>query len=113
MDPGVNDIVVVDISPGELRSRLETGEGLELLDVREPAELAGELGSLENSLNIPIGSLVGRLSELEPMKDSEVVVVCRTGGRAHTAAQILMQQGFSSVRVLDGGITAWRAELET
>jgi rhodanese-related sulfurtransferase len=78
-----------------------------LLDVREVQELEGELGHLPGVQHIPIGSLTGRLSELEAFKEVGLVTICRSGGRAHSAAQILMQAGFKHVYVMAGGMTAW------
>ena len=105
---GVNDQQVAMISPEDLKSRLERGGTPILLDVRESSELEGELGHLRGIKHIPIGSLNGHLSELEPDACKEIVTICRSGGRAHTAAQILMQAGFPRVAVLDGGMTAWK-----
>ena len=79
-----------------------------LLDVREPSELSGELGHLDQIVNIPVGAISKRLTELEPYRQQEIITICRSGGRAHTAAQILIQAGFPLVQVLAGGMTAWR-----
>ncbi len=75
-----------------------------LLDVREPDELTGPLGSLEGAKNIPVGELTHRLSELDKYKNEKIVTVCRSGARATTAAQILTTAGFTNVAVLDGGM---------
>lgn len=105
---GVNDQQVASIPPEELKWRRDAGQPLVLLDVRELKELEGELGHLHEIKHIPIASLSSRLAELEQYKDKEIVTICRTGGRAHTAAQILMQAGFKRVYVLAGGMIAWR-----
>ncbi len=105
---GANDQRVVRISVGELKKRLNTVNNLLLLDVREKNELEGELGHLSGIRHIPVGNLSRHLSELEDYKGKHIVAICRTGGRAHTAAQILMQAGFEYVYVLSGGMTAWR-----
>jgi rhodanese-related sulfurtransferase len=104
---GVNDQQVATIRPAELKARLDAGQAPMLLDVREPAELAGAEGHLAGAHNLPIGALGGRLAELGD-RGREIVTICRSGGRAHTAAQILQQAGFCDVRVLDGGMVAWR-----
>ena len=77
-----------------------------LVDVREKEELSGPLGHLDGIVNIPVGEVTHRLSELEQYKDQEMVIVCRSGARATTAAQILITAGFENVKVLDGGMTA-------
>jgi len=78
-----------------------------LLDVCEPGELSGELGRLDKIVNIPVATLGKRLEELEPYRPQEIITICRSGGRAHTAAQLLAQAGFRQVHVLAGGMTAW------
>lgn len=107
LDHGVNEIEVQPISVEELKNQLDSENTPILLDVREEKELIGELGHLPGILHIPIGSLSARLVELETTKDKKIVTVCRSGARAHTAAQILKQVGFSKVSVLDGGMLRW------
>jgi glyoxylase-like metal-dependent hydrolase (beta-lactamase superfamily II)/rhodanese-related sulfurtransferase len=102
-----NDLQVATIPPQEVKRRLDEHKTLVLLDVREEQELTGELGHLPGVKHIPIGSLTGRLWELEECKEADLVTICRSGGRAHSAAQILMQAGFKSVYVMAGGMTAW------
>lgn len=103
-----NDIQVDAIQIDELRELLATGDGPLLVDVREADELRGELGHLPGIRHIPIGVLAHRLSELEADRDRHTVTVCRSGSRAHTAAQIMAQAGFEHVRVMAGGMRAWR-----
>lgn len=79
-----------------------------LLDVRDPHELSGELGHINGVTNIPVTKLSHRLSELETYRGREIIAICKAGGRAHTAAQILMQAGFPNVQVMMGGMTAWK-----
>jgi glyoxylase-like metal-dependent hydrolase (beta-lactamase superfamily II)/rhodanese-related sulfurtransferase len=105
---GVNEQQVAAMPVAELKRRLDAGQAPVLVDVRETHELRDELGHLPGIRHIPVGSLSSRLVELEPDKDREIVTVCRSGGRATTAAQILQQAGFTHVQSLDGGMTAWR-----
>jgi len=79
-----------------------------LLDVREPEELNSPLGHIEGIINIPVGRLSQRLDEIEEYRNAEVVIVCRSGSRATTAAQILVSEGFANVKVLKGGMIAYR-----
>lgn len=98
----------MDITVEELRERLESGEELNLIDVREEHEYeADNLGAYL----IPLGELPSRLSELEELKDKEVLVHCRSGARSDRAKQFLIAQGFGNVRNVLGGILAYR-ELE-
>lgn len=105
---GVNEQQVAAMPAAELKRRLDAGHAPILLDVRETHELQEELGHLPAIRHIPVGSLSSRLVELEPDKDREIVTVCRSGGRATTAAQILQQAGFTHVQSLEGGMAAWR-----
>ena len=96
------------ISASELQKELESGAPILILDVREESELSGKLGHLENSVNIPVGSLENRISELKNVRDREIIVVCRSDIRAGRAAEILTRNGFEKVKILRGGIIAWR-----
>jgi glyoxylase-like metal-dependent hydrolase (beta-lactamase superfamily II)/rhodanese-related sulfurtransferase len=107
LDVGVNEIQVSSIPPAVLRQKMASEPGPVLLDVREEHELYGELGHIEGIIHVPIGSLSGHISELEQYEDKEIVVVCRSGSRAHTAAQILTKAGLPKVSVLAGGMIAW------
>ena len=107
LEHGVNDIQVAVMPVDELYRRIAVGDGPVLLDVREADERVGELGHLAGSRHVPVGELSHRLAALDDVKEREIVTVCRSGGRAHTAAQILEQAGFARVRVLKGGMRAW------
>jgi len=96
------------ISASELQKELESGAPILILDVREENELSGKLGHLENSVNIPVGSLENRILELKNVRDREIIVVCRSGMRAVRASEILARNGFGKVKVLRGGMIAWR-----
>lgn len=94
----------MDINVQELKEKIAAGEEFVLVDVREPQEhqefnVGGTL--------IPLGTIPVRLDEVTTNKDAEVVVYCRSGGRSGRAKQFLMQQGFSNVRNLEGGMLAW------
>lgn len=98
----------MDITVEELKDRLEAGEELNLIDVREEHEYeADNLGAYL----IPLGDLPARLGELEGLKDQEVLVHCRSGARSDRAKQFLLGNGFQNVRNVLGGILAYR-ELE-
>ncbi len=107
LEVGVNDQQVATMPVVELKLRLDADRSPLLLDVREPKELQHD-GHLPGVTNIPISSLNSRLSELNAHKNEEIVTICRSGGRAHTAAQILMEEGFDRVYVLNGGMKAWK-----
>jgi adenylyltransferase/sulfurtransferase len=99
---------VLDISATELAQRLKSN-GIVLLDVREPHELA--ISSLPAAINIPLGMLAARLSELDSATD--LVVFCKSGTRSARALELLASAGFKKARNLRGGINAWAREVDT
>jgi glyoxylase-like metal-dependent hydrolase (beta-lactamase superfamily II)/rhodanese-related sulfurtransferase len=108
LEHGVNDIVVGEISPQNLKEILDSQEDVVLLDVRQPKELEGVLGHLDGIKHIPIDELTKQLKNLEDKKYKKIITICRSGARAQTAGQILKQSGFDDVLVLAGGMIAWR-----
>jgi rhodanese-related sulfurtransferase len=98
----------MDITVEELKERLDNGEDLNFYDVREEHEYEEDnLGAVL----IPLGELPDHLAELEPLKNEEIIIHCRSGARSGKAAKFLETQGFSNVRNVLGGILAYR-ELE-
>ncbi len=98
-----------DIDALELASTLGKQDAPLLLDVREPHEL--EISHLPNALNIPLGSLAARLSELDSAR--EMVVFCKGGTRSTRALELLVSAGFKKVKNLKGGINAWAKSVDT
>ena len=98
----------MEITPAALRARLDRGEALRLLDVRDPHELA--ISRIEGAQLIPLPELATRLAELDPA--DEIVVFCRTGVRSARAAGILARAGFGRVHNLTGGINRWADEVD-
>ncbi len=99
-----------DISVISLKKRLDAGETLHLIDVREPFEY--EEFNLGGTL-IPLGEVPSRIQELEHLKEEEIIVHCRSGKRSQTAQQFLLQMGFKNVRNLLGGVLDWQAHFGT
>jgi adenylyltransferase/sulfurtransferase len=96
-----------DITANELASRLKQNH-LILLDVREPHEL--EISALPGAVNIPLGTLAARLSEIDSAQD--MIVFCKTGSRSTRALELLMSAGFKKVKNLKGGINSWAKEID-
>ncbi len=92
-----------DITPLELKSRIDAGTRPFVLDVREPTEY--QINRIPGSVLIPLGELPARVGELDP--EEEIVTQCKSGVRSAKAAAFLRQQGFTNVRNLTGGILAW------
>ncbi len=94
----------MNISVQELKDRMEDGEELNLIDVREEHEYEEDnLGALL----IPLGELPDRIDEIEDWKNEEVLVHCRSGARSERAQKFLESQGFTNVRNVIGGIVAY------
>jgi molybdopterin/thiamine biosynthesis adenylyltransferase/rhodanese-related sulfurtransferase len=96
-----------DITAAELSERVKTNH-LKLLDVREPHEL--EISALPNAVNIPLGQLAGRLTELDSAE--EMVIFCKGGTRSARALELLVSAGFKKVKNLKGGINAWAKDVD-
>jgi rhodanese-related sulfurtransferase len=94
-----------EIAPAELKQRFERGERPLIVDVREPWEVAA--ASLPGAVNIPMGEIPSRLTELDP--DRETIVLCHHGIRSAQVAMYLARNGFERVINLSGGIDAWSA----
>jgi molybdopterin/thiamine biosynthesis adenylyltransferase/rhodanese-related sulfurtransferase/molybdopterin converting factor small subunit len=92
-----------DISSVELKRRLDHGDTLKIVDVREPNEY--QINRIAGSVLIPLGDIPRRYAELDP--DEEIVVHCKMGGRSAKAADFLRSVGFKRVRNLTGGILDW------
>lgn len=97
--------IAVGISPAELKAKLDSGAELVLLDVRSPAEVESAPFRDPRVLNIPLGKLRDRLSELP--RDREIVAFCKISVRGYEAQTILKGEGFDRVSFLDGGLMAW------
>jgi uncharacterized membrane protein YdjX (TVP38/TMEM64 family)/rhodanese-related sulfurtransferase len=95
------------LDTGELRSRLENGADLLVLDVRTEADFTGEQGHIEGAMNIPLEDLPQRLGELVDYRQHPVAIVCRTDMRSTKAARLLIQSGFTRVQVVRNGMTGW------
>jgi molybdopterin/thiamine biosynthesis adenylyltransferase/rhodanese-related sulfurtransferase len=93
---------VPEIQPEELKQRLDAGEDIFILDVREPHEY--QICNLKGHL-IPLGDLPKRVHELDSSR--EIVAHCRSGVRSAKAVDFLRQTGFRKVKNLAGGVLAW------
>lgn len=96
------------IQPEEVKKRLDAGETLNLLDVRQPEEnadfnIGGRL--------IPLGDILTmRTEDIEHLKDEEIICYCRSGMRSMQATMMLESMGFQNVKNLNGGMLAWEAQ---
>ena len=98
---------VPEITVRELKEKLDNGEDVFVLDVREPHEY--EVANIGARL-IPLGELPQRLVELN--QNDNVAVHCKTGGRSARAVKLMQEAGFQNVYNVKGGITAWSEEID-
>ena len=96
-----------EISVKHLNDRLNRGEDILLLDVREQHEYG--IANLKGLL-VPLGQLAQRMSEIDPSR--EIIVYCHHGNRSAVAVQFLQTQGFEKVSNLVGGIDRWSQEID-
>src|SRR6267143_1652462 len=101
------NVQVPEITPRELKSRLDRGDDLFILDVREPHEF--QICNLKGHL-IPLGELPRRVHELDSSR--EIVAHCRSGKRSAEAVDFLRKAGFRKILNLKGGILAWSDEVD-
>ena len=93
-----------EISP--IRAKLMVRNGSLMVDVREKDEVAELAYDVENIINVPLSELENHFAEIP--KDKQLVIACRSGNRSRKAANILMENGFTNLVNLDGGILAWQ-----
>ncbi|HEU5238499.1 MAG TPA: molybdopterin-synthase adenylyltransferase MoeB [Pyrinomonadaceae bacterium] len=106
---GVRDEgTIPEISPHELKQRMDAGEPFELIDVREPFEY--EIARIEGAKLIPLGEIAQRLDDLE--REQPIIVHCHSGKRSAQAVRLLQQRGFAKVYNLGGGIDAWSEQID-
>jgi len=98
---------VPEITPKELKARLDRGDDLFILDVREPHEF--QICNLKGHL-IPLGELPRRVHELDSSR--EIIAHCRSGKRSADAVEFLRKAGFRKILNLKGGILAWSDEVD-
>ena len=99
----VNTSNGLEISAVELKQRLDRGDKLKIIDVREPNEW--QINRIPGAQLIPLGEIPRRYAELDP--EDEFVMQCKVGGRSAKAADFLRSVGFKRVLNLSGGILAW------
>ena len=95
------------ITTEQVQQKLQAGETLHLIDVREVDEVAA--GHIPGITHMPLGLLEFRMHELN--KQTPYIMICRSGGRSGQATQFLAAHGFD-VTNMDGGMLAWEGDVE-
>ena len=95
----------IELGPGRVKSMLDAGEEITLLDCRLPREQA--VAEIRGALLIPMQELADRIEELEDYQDRKLVVFCHAGVRSMKVAVFLRERGFEDVWSMAGGIDLW------
>jgi len=106
--PLQQDAAMREITPKELKEKLDRGDDFQLIDVREPYEW--EIGRIPGAKLIPLGEIGARSGELDRTK--EIVLQCRSGKRSAQALETLRAQGFQNLVNLQGGILGWSDDVD-
>ncbi len=98
-----------EITAAELKQKMDNGEDIQLIDVRQPDEY--DFARIEGAKLIPLGEIMRRMDELDETK--EIIIQCKSGGRSGQAIMALQRAGFTGeLKNLKGGITAWSNEVD-
>lgn len=98
-----------EITPTELKERLDRGDDIQLIDVREDSEVA--IARIPNAIHIPMNQILNRVDEIDP--ERETVVHCKGGGRSARVIDALQRSGFEGkLANLKGGILGWSNEVD-
>ena len=98
-----------EITATELKQRLDKGDDIQIIDVREDNEVA--TARIPDSVHIPLAQVLNRMNEIDPNR--ETVVHCKMGGRSARAIDALQRSGFKGKLInLKGGITGWSDEVD-
>ena len=98
-----------EITPTDLKERLDRGDDIQIVDVREDNEVA--IGRIPNSKHIRLGEILARTNEIDPNR--ETVVHCKMGGRSARAIEALERMGFKGKLInLKGGIIGWSNDVD-
>ena len=98
-----------EITATELKQRLDQGDDLQIIDVREDYEVA--VARLPNAVHVPLAQVLSRMNEIDPNR--ETVVFCKMGGRSARAIEALQRSGFTGKLInLKGGIIGWSNEVD-
>ena len=98
-----------EITATELKHRMDAGDDIQLIDVRQPDEY--NFAKIPGAKLIPLGDIIKRMDEIDPNR--ETVVHCKMGGRSAKAIEALQRAGFKGgLKNMKGGITAWSNEVD-
>lgn len=103
--------LALEISPQDVKRRLDAGEAMVLLDVREPSEYA--ICSIHGAQLLPMNTVPGRLPDIQELAQNHpLVIYCHHGVRSLNVAQWLQRQGIENCQSMEGGIERWSLEID-
>src|SRR5262245_3245252 len=108
--PATDVVAEWEITPGQLKDKLDRGEEITIIDVREPHEWQIANLARYGARLIPLGQFPQRLNDINPADD--IVVHCKVGGRSAQAYEVLQQAGYTRIKNLKGGILAWADQVD-
>ena len=97
-----------EMSVQELKAKLDAKDDFVLIDIREPHEL--EISKLDEAMHIPMRDMPDEMEDMDT--DREYVILCRTGSRSYRMVQYMMEEGFTNVYSLLGGINDWASKID-
>lgn len=100
--------MIKNLSPTAVKEILDSSEKVRLIDVREEWEY--EIANINNAELLPLSNFMNHFNKLNP--DDKIIVYCHHGARSFQVCSYLVQNGFSDVANLDGGINAWAEEVD-
>jgi adenylyltransferase/sulfurtransferase len=109
LPPDYNYMPDWEVTPREVKAKLDRGEKFVLIDCRLPHE--AQITQISGGTLLPLQQLPQRFGEIAERADDEVIVYCRSGGRSLQFAQVLRQNGFTNVRSMAGGILLWNKDI--
>jgi len=98
-----------NITAQEVQEKLERGDKMQIIDVREASELA-DTGIIPGAIHMRLSDVEERHVELD--KTIETIVVCRSGRRSKSVCNFLRTQGYATLKNMAGGMLDWRGEVE-
>jgi adenylyltransferase/sulfurtransferase len=98
-----------EITPREVKAKLDSGEKFRFIDCRLPNEYA--ITNIEGAALMPVQQIAQYLPQLAGHENEEIVVHCKSGGRSMQFTQILRQRGFKNVKSMAGGILLWNKDI--
>jgi adenylyltransferase/sulfurtransferase len=108
--PAADVVAEWEITPAQLKDKLDRGEQITIIDVREPHEWQIANLARYGARLIPLGQFPQRLHDLNPADD--IGVHCKVGGRSAQAYEVLQQAGYTRIKNLKGGILAWADQVD-